>query len=119
MRPAVDRAASITIVAAEQGRSRAGLHPDEGADPVIPAHIHRSLGISAVATGFKSPEHRDDLDRRACQTAASSPWRLSDAGPRERLHPRDRAGIRNPSQERTSSSVRKGDVCIWTDGGQI
>ena len=29
--------------------------PTERADPVIPAHIHRSLGISPVATGFKSP----------------------------------------------------------------
>lgn len=29
------------------------------------------------------------------------PWRLSDAGPRARHHRRDRAGIRNPTKDRT------------------
>lgn len=54
----------------------------------------------APSTDPKSPWHRDDLDRRPRPTTASSPG-LSDAGPRDKTHRPDWAGIRNPSQERT------------------
>ena len=111
MRSAIGEAASIIIAAPERCRCRdppdtigVGRHHHVPGYPPLDRHLpHRRLPQIPIAP--RRPQLLRTSDR------GFLPWRLSDAGPRAQPHPRDRTGIRNPSQQRTCELVSH--VCSY------
>lgn len=62
--------------------------------PALPSNPHSNAKTSIVAQSDRG----------------FLPWRPSDAGPRAQPHPRDRAGIRNPSQLQTFAHHPEPDI---------
>lgn len=108
----IGKAASIIIAAPErcccrEDRNTTGVH--------WPHHVPRYRSLDRCLPRQRLPQIpiAPQRPRPSCTSNRGFlPWRLSDAGPHAQSRCRDRAGIRNPSQEQTLASRRKAVSCF-------